>query len=164
MEFYEIEGKSSPDSWSTCDISSQHDISALTSKDTSEKLSRKKLKRDSKMIFSTLKQLATPSTNDLSQLTNSINYVFEDESPDNLCKKLNYKCCAGDKHGSRCMKKWKEIRECLLSQASKSLQEPKLIFSIKKRQSPSFKVLLDKSQPSWIHRLFLQSLLVLGNN
>ena len=69
-----------------------------------------------------------------------------------------------DKNGSRCLARWDGVNEGLTDCESEASQEPKLIFSIKKRQNTSSKLLLDKSQPSWIHRMFLQSLLVLGNN
>ncbi|OMJ89615.1 hypothetical protein SteCoe_8148 [Stentor coeruleus] len=164
MDFYEIDDKSSPDSWSTCDLSSQQDTPAIIKQELSEKCGHLKRKNSIKSIFSTLKSFANSSKNDPNILADYINSVFEDESPDNLCIKLNYKCCNLEKHGTRCMKKWKEIQEALITMANECSEKPKQIFSIKKRKNQISKVLLDKSQPSWIHRLFLQSLLVLGNN
>ncbi|OMJ88874.1 hypothetical protein SteCoe_9077 [Stentor coeruleus] len=164
MDFYEIEDKSSPDSWSTCDMSSQQDLNATPAKEISEKCRILKQRKSIKSIFSTLKSFINPPTNDSTPIIDYINSTFNDESLENLSSKLNFKCCSLKKHSSGCMKKWKNVQDALISLAMDYSQEPKMIFSIKKRKSQGSKVLLDKSQPSWIHRLILQSLLDISSN
>ena len=52
----------------------------------------------------------------------------------------------------------------LITLANNRSQLQKPIFLIRKRKNQSFNLLLSESQPSWIHRLFLQPYLVSGNN
>ena len=162
MEIYEFDEKSSPESWSTCDIGSLQDLSGLTPTQKRENNESSKVKNYVRIMFSKLKSQIKSSNNDFSELTNYINSIFYDENPDNLCKVLSHNCCNEDNHGSRCLKKWKTIHKQLLTLVSENPQQRKLIFTIRKRQNPSSKLLLNESQPFWIHRLFLQSFL--GNN
>lgn len=164
MEFNEIESKSSPGSWSTCDMASLQEVGGVAAGRASERQHEKSIKKYVKSMFSELKKQVESSCNDPSELTSYINSLFYDENPVDLCLKLTHRCCNEVAHGSRCIKKWKIIHEQLLTLANKPPRIQKPIFLIRKRQNQSFRLLLSESQPSWIHRLFLQPYLVLGNN
>jgi hypothetical protein len=159
MENYDIEGNFSPDSWSTCDIASLHDGPGSTQKESSGP----KVKSYVKKIFFAIKLQTNALKSNFSDLNNYINSIFLEEIPESLCQKLDYYCCNKKKHGNHCIKKWKNIHEQLLALASEA-NEPKMVFSIRKRQNQTSRVLLNESQPHWIHRLFLQTFLVMSNN
>lgn len=164
MEFQEIESHSSSESRSTCDIASLQELSGLTPNKELQKQQTKKIKKYVKSMLSELKTRIDYSETDPSDLSNYINSIFYDETPADLSLKLNHRCCTEDTHDSRCTKKWKVIHEQLITLANKPPRLQKPIFLIRKRQNQSFRLLLSDSQPSWVHRLFLQPYLVLGNN
>jgi hypothetical protein len=164
MEYYESEERSTPDSCSTSDISSQNEYSGNFSKGSSKNLKQTKLKHFTKSIFSLIISQETSLASDSLELKSWINDQILNECPDFLNEKFQYRCCENEKHSAYCFKKWEKIRESLIMMVDESLQESKPIFSIRKRPARDSKILLSSSQPSWIHRLVVQGLMLTSNN
>ena len=162
MEFDEIDDKSSPASWPTCDTANLQEVSGVT--ENKEKQQNQITKKYLKKMLSEIRRSLKPSCRSPSELTNYINSIFYDENIEILCEAFKHHCCDAEKHNIRCLKKWKTIQNQLIELSNKAPKQPKLIFSIKKRQNQTSRLLLSDTQPYWIHKLFLQSYLVLGNN
>jgi hypothetical protein len=164
MEYYESEERSTPDSCSTSDISSQTEYSGNFSKEKSKDFKQNKLKKLSKSIFSLIISSETHLIHDSFELKSWINDQILNESFEMLTEKFQFRCCENDTHSSCCFKKWQKIREELICLVDESIQEAKPIFSIKKRPARDSKILLCSSQPSWVHRLVVQELMITSNN
>ena len=164
MEYYESEERSLPDSCSTSDISSQTEYLGNFSKETSKDFKQNKLKNLAKSIFSLIISSETHLIHDSFELKTWINDQILNESPELLTEKFQFRCCGNDTHGSCCYKKWHKIREALICLVDESIQEAKPIFCIKKRPPRDSKILLNSSQPSWVHRLVVQGLMISSNN
>ena len=164
MEHYESEERSTPDSCSTSDISSQTEFSGNFSKGNSKDFKQNKLKKITQSIFALIISSEPQLIHDSLELKSWINDQILNESPEMLTEKFKFRCCENGSHGACCFKKWQKIREALICLVDESVQEPKPIFSIKRRPARDSKILLCSSQPSWVHRLVVQELMITSNN
>lgn len=161
MDYYDSEERLTPDSYSTSDYSSQPELLTHFSKAQSKKSKQKKLKILVKSAFAMILSQQMHLIKDPLELKSWINQQILHEPIENLVEKFKYKCCNSSDHTSYCEKKWDKVRKELIKIVDENLQEPRPIFSVTKRQKDS-KMLLDCSQPCWIHKLIVQSLFV-GN-
>lgn len=153
MEPIVIDHRSSPSSWSTCDLSSQteflHQPSSHYSK-TDWKATKKELPN---LILSWLKSQCGSSFTKIGLLS-AIEDIFT-ENLDFLIEKFRYNCCLKKRHGSSCFSKWKKIKERVKILASEISEDEKPIFKITRREKSAKNLLLDKSQPFWVHRILV---------
>lgn len=161
MEYYDSEERSTPDSYSTSDYSSQTDLLVNFSTNPQKKTKQKKLKLIIKSTFASILSEQIHLINDPLELKSWINQQISQEPIEILVEKFKFKCCNTQEHATYCEKKWNKVRKELIKIVDENLQEPKPIFSITKREKDS-RLLLDYSQPCWIHKLIVQSLFI-GN-
>jgi hypothetical protein len=163
MEYFSSEERSTPDSCSTSDFSSHGDLIGSVSK-TSKINLRKKHKKITKDIFNILKSQYFHLSNDSFEFKLAVNQIFIENSCENLMEKFKFRCCKNEEHCIYCEKKWQRIREDLLDMADEELKSSKDVFVIRKKRCSKFGVLLNASQPSWIHRIMVQNLFNSSNN
>ena len=161
MEYYDIEERSTPDSYSTSDYCSQTDLLINFSTNPQKKSKQKKQKIILKSTFASIISEQIHLINDPLELKSWINQQISLEPIETLVEKFKFKCCKTQEHVPYCEKKWEKVRKELIKIVDENLQEPKPIFCIAKREKDS-KLLLDYSQPCWVHKLIVQSLFM-GN-
>ena len=116
-------------------------------------------KNDLIELYLNIKKVFFPEANSTKEIQKYIKLIFEKEKPADLCNKFEYLCCNEAIHTARCIYKWKIVKQSLLNYSEVLEIENKPIFSINKRQNSRCKILLNSNQPSWIHKIFLQSVL-----
>lgn len=113
-------------------------------------------------IFLNLKNNLLPETYSLKQIRIKIKSIFSKRAPEDLCETLSFICCEESFHTDRCAFIWKLVKKSLLELVDMLEEKEKPIFSINKRQSSRCSVLLDTNQPSWVHRIYLESVSIIG--
>ena len=157
MDYCSSEERSIPDSCSTSDIGYIGDSNQSVPKTRIKNLKGKQ-KKSIKDIFVKLKSRFCHLLDDPSELKFEINQEFLNSSCETLVEKLEFQCCKEEEHGPYCEKKWYRIRKDILDLVDEELKSSRDFFVIRKNQSSKFKVLLDRSQPSWIHKIMVQSI------
>lgn len=153
MEPIALDHRSSPSSWSTCDLNSHTEFVPPPSTHYSKtdwKTTKKELPN---LILSWIKSQCGSSFSKIG-LSSSIEDIFN-ESLEFLIGKFRYNCCPRKRHGSSCFRKWKKIKERVKILANKITEDEKPIFKITRREKSTKNVLLDKSQPFWVHRILV---------
>lgn len=153
MESLEVDGRSSTSSWSTCDIRSQAEylLSHSTQYSNADWKTVKKVLPNS--ILAWIKSQSSDSQCKQG-LFSSIEDIFA-EDLDCLIENFRYKCCLRKRHSSSCFRKWKNIKRRVLNLAFEFSEDEKPIFKITKREKSGKNLLLDESQPFWVHRIMV---------
>lgn len=155
MDYYSSEERSIPDSCSTSDVGFNGESSQLGSKSKIKNFKGKKFIKD---IFVILKAKFCHLLDDPFELKFEINQEFINNSCETLVEMLEFQCCNNEEHGAYCEKKWYRIRKEILDLVDEELKSSRDVFVIRKKQNSKFKVLLDRSQPYWIHKIMVQNI------
>ena len=159
MESSESDERSSPDSWSTSDLSSPIELSGSFQSNSTDLISKISDKDLVSSIFSWSKSTYPHYFSNKQGLKPFIEKIF-DESLDFLMENFDFRCCTSMRHSSSCWRKWKTIEERILELVDEEILMDKPIFSITKRQKKCGSILLDKSQPFWIQKIMVQNLFI----
>ena len=157
MDYYSSEERSTPDSCSTSDMGCIGDSNPSVSKTTPKNL-RGKQKKIIKDIFARLKSQFCHLLDDPFELKYMINQEFLNNSWETLVEKFGFQCCKTEQHSLYCEKIWHRVREDLLDLVDEELKSTRDVFVIRKKQSSKLRFLLDRSQPSWIHKIMVQNI------
>lgn len=115
-------------------------------------------KNDLMALYLGLKKVFFPDAVSAYDIRKRLKSLFYKQSPSDLCKKFEYFCCGAITHSAKCIYKWKVVRQGLLNLSQAVENENKPVFSIRKKQSSSCKVLLNRNQPFWVHKMYLSSM------
>jgi hypothetical protein len=159
MESSESDERSSPDSWSTSDLSSLAEYSSSFQSISTDHLSKTSEKDLIYSIFSWAKSKQPQYYANKQILKPFIKEIFK-ESLDFLMENFDFRCCSSVQHSSKCLKRWKGIEEKILELVDEEILMDRPVFSITKRQKKRESVLLDKSQPFWIQKIMVQNLFI----
>jgi hypothetical protein len=97
------------------------------------------------------------------EIKKHIKLAFCKQLPENLCRKFEYSCCRESLHEPKCLNKWKILKKKLLNVVDLLQETTKPIFAVNKKQNNRCRALLNATQPGWIHRIYLESLSVIGS-
>ena len=113
-------------------------------------------------LFLNIKKIHIPEASNTNEIRKAIKEAFYKQKPEELCNKFDYICCNQNIHTARCIYKWKIVKQGLVNLVDALYTKNKPIFAINRRQNNRCKTLLNSNQPCWVHKLFLESISVIG--